>query len=205
MKKAKRIYCIEGYWDYGKREVEPTVEPILALLQQWGQWNYMRRDCVTLPEFQFYLKNEWSRCQAGSILYIASHAYPTGFTLSENEHVELNQLAAWLEGIEGRADNCLVHFGGCEIMSAGEGEIRKFMERTWAMGVSGYRVEGDWANLDRPTLALELMLFSAIAEEGIDLANGKQYGKLVRIRESLQQRFADCEFELYHRLEEQGG
>lgn len=205
MKKTKRIYCIEGHWNYGKREVEPTVEPMLALLQQWDQWDYMRRDCVTLPEFQFYLKNEWSRCTAGSILYIASHAYETGFTLSEDEHVELNQLAAWLEGIDGRADNCLVHFGGCDIMSAGEREIRKFMERTWAMGVSGYRVEGDWVNLDRPTLALDLMLFSAIAEEGTDLANGKQYGKLVRIKESLQKRFADCEFELYHRLERQGG
>ena len=180
MKKTKRIYCIEGHWNYGKREVEPTVEPMLALLQQWDQWDYMRRDCVTLPEFQFYLKNEWSRCTAGSILYIASHADETGLELSKDQHVELNQLAAWLEEIDG-PDNCLLHFGGCEIMNAGEAKIRKFMERTSAIGVSGYHVEGDWANLDQPTLALELMLFSAIDTKEIDLTNERHYEKLVYV------------------------
>ena len=32
MKLEKRIYCIEGHWDYGRREIEPSVEPMLKLL-----------------------------------------------------------------------------------------------------------------------------------------------------------------------------
>ena len=73
MKKERRIYCIEGHWDYGNTEVEPSVEPILQMLQKHGVWNYTRRDCATQEELQFWLKYEWKRCKPGSILYIASH------------------------------------------------------------------------------------------------------------------------------------
>ena len=45
MKKERRIYCIEGHWDYGNTEVELSVEPILQMLQKHGVWNYTRRHC----------------------------------------------------------------------------------------------------------------------------------------------------------------
>lgn len=44
MKLEQRIYCIEGVWDYGAREVEPSVEPVLEMLGRQGQWGYVRRD-----------------------------------------------------------------------------------------------------------------------------------------------------------------
>ncbi len=43
MKLEQRIYCIEGVWDYGGREVEPSVEPLLEMLRRQGQWDYIRR------------------------------------------------------------------------------------------------------------------------------------------------------------------
>ena len=48
MKFEQRIYCIEGVWDYGAREVEPSVEPLLDMLRRQGFWAYVRRDCATI-------------------------------------------------------------------------------------------------------------------------------------------------------------
>ena len=65
MKKAKRIYCIEGLHDWGHQAIEPTVEPMLQLLLSTGYWeDYVHRKCVTVDECQFYLQNEWvERCR----------------------------------------------------------------------------------------------------------------------------------------------
>ena len=48
----KRIYCIEGVWNYGDREVEPSVEPLLDMLRRQDLWAYVRRDCATTGEFK---------------------------------------------------------------------------------------------------------------------------------------------------------
>ena len=62
MKLEQRIYCMEGVWDYGAREVEPTVEPLLEMLRRQDQWNYVRRDCATTGE----LKHAASGIRVGS-------------------------------------------------------------------------------------------------------------------------------------------
>ena len=74
MRKAQRIYCIEGHHDWGNRAIEPTVEPMLQLLRSTGYWeDYVHRKCATANECYFYLEREWNRCRDGSILYFASH------------------------------------------------------------------------------------------------------------------------------------
>ena len=54
----KRIYCIEGVWNYGDREVEPSVEPLLDMLRRQDLWAYVRRDCATTGELKHYLYHE---------------------------------------------------------------------------------------------------------------------------------------------------
>ncbi len=72
MKLEQRIYCVEGIWDWGNREVEPSVEPMLQQMRNMGLWPYVRRDCATEQELEFYLKTEWWRCKLGSCLYLAA-------------------------------------------------------------------------------------------------------------------------------------
>ena len=202
MKLEQRIYCIEGQWNWGKQEVEPSVEPILQMLQKMGQWNYARRDCATREELKFWLKNEWNkRCRQGSILYIASHGSEGVICLThedkdeDNTDVELHELG---ENDMLDCENCLVHFGGCNIITD-EGAVRVFMEKTKATCVTGYGAEVGWSDVAYPpALALELMLFSSIHTKGIDFSDSSSVGHLKELIDDFKKSeiFAQCKLEI---------
>ena len=194
----KAIYCIEGQWNWGKNEVEPSVEPILQMLQKMGQWKYARRDCATYEEMRFWLKHEWDKLGSGSILYISSHGKKGRICLTNEENdnsVSLHQLA------DGELDcsESLVHFGGCKMLADGsEGIIRDFMEATGAPYVTGYGVEVGWADTrHRPALALELMLFSSI--RSIDFSDGRSKKSVEGLIEDLKKNeiFEQCKLKLH--------
>ena len=196
MKEQRRIYCIEGVWN-NHRSVEPSVEPMLEILRRQGLWSFARRDCATAKELEYYLDSEWSLCKPGSVLYVASHGSEGGIGLSEAEYtVSLDQLANILD--EG-CEDCLIHFGGCNVFDCEYGIIEAFQEKTKAMGVSGYSKATGWTGRWAPALALELILFSSIREQPIDLRNGKHFSRLRGLAKSLQRRFEDCGFYLYDR------
>ena len=202
MKLARRIYCIEGHWDYGDREVEPSVEPILQLMANMDLWpSYGRRDCATKQELQFFLGDEWyRRCEEQSVLYLATHGWDGGITLSEGQDVPLEELAGYLE--PDGAEGCLVHFSGCEVMKAKESQLRDFMARTKAAAISGYTKEAGWTSAleagvrGAPALALELLLFSTLKTQAIDLRDGRSFGRLHPLAADLRKRFPDCGFKL---------
>lgn len=70
------------------------------------------------------------------------------------------------------------------------------------MGVSGYSVETGWTGTWAPALGLELMLFSSIKEEGIQLEDGRHFSALRRVVKELRERFDDCGFDLFTRTDE---
>lgn len=195
------IYCIEGVWGY-----EGSVEPMLEMLRKLGQWDYRRRDCATAAELKYYLDNEWephgSRRQRPkySVLYLATHGSPGSITLSGDEYFGLDTLGEWLEG---RCQNCLVHFGGCEILggkdvNATDQRIKTFLRKTEARGISGYGKPVGWTDVRGPAaVALELMLFSTISTEQINLADGRSFRKLTKPVNELKKKFEKCEFNLH--------
>ena len=198
MKLATRIYCIEGHWDFGNREVEPSVEPILQMLRTMGQWDYARRDCATIEEMNYFLRREWSRCRQGSILYFASHGDTAQILLSDDQRLGLDTLLAEVD-----CTNCLIHFGGCKVLDVEENRIRDFMKKTGAMGVSGYTENVGWSDTKwPPALALELMLFSSVSAENIKLKDGRSVRKLRPLIENLKRRFPECGFEFYTKWEQ---
>ena len=167
---AKRIYCIEGHWNY-EDEKEPSVEPVLMMLQSLGEWGYARRNCATSGELTYFLENEWNtHCLPDSILYFATHGEPGNISLSASDPQAIENLANHV-----KATGCLVHFGGCSILNFGKGSkrIRDFVEKTGAAAVSGYTKDVGWASARwAPAVALELMLFSSIRSERVNL-NGR--------------------------------
>lgn len=192
MKPGERIYCIEGHWNYGKRYAEPSVEPMLKLLSDMGHWDYARRDCATPQELAYWIDHEWSRCSRGSILYIASHGSRGEITLSEDCSLNLGDVAKAV----GDCRECLVHFGGCNVLNGREHEVREFMDTTGAVVVSGYRRVVGWTNTKwRPALALELLFFSLVSE--YNLGDGRSVNGLVTSVGDLKEKFADCKFECY--------
>ena len=205
MKLKQRIYCLEGVWGYGDREVEPSVEPLLEMLHGQGLWDYVRRDCATTVELKHYLSHEWNdRCKRGSVLYLATHGDQGAIWLSDDQCVGLDTLGEWLDS--GQCDDCLVHFSGCHVLAGDEHavnrRIKTFLDKTGAMGVSGYAAATGWTDtLWAPAAALELMLFSSIKMHDIDLSDGRYFRRLRKIVKSLQGQFADCEFDLYTRVD----
>ena len=198
MKLRERIYCIEGIHDWGDREIEPTVEPMLQLLRDGvGLWDYVRRDCATEAELKWYLHGEWwNRCRGGSILYFCSHGDPATINLSDNSSVDLGQLSLLLE--DGGAEDCLVHFGGCSTMK-NEDSVREFKRRTGAWAVSGYGKPSDWYGVESNALALEYMYFSSVGDHSsptIVVGNNKHKKRLQKLTSELRSRFKSLDFQL---------
>ena len=191
MEIEKRIYCIEGHWDWGPEEVEPSVEPILQMLRGLGQWQYARRDCATKKEMWHWLEHEWDqRCAQGSILYLATHGTSGGISLSEGVHVPVAKIGKW------NSTNCWVHFGGCNILDVEDETIGEFMTDSGAAVVSGYAGEIGWTSTTAaPALALELMLFSSA--HSIKVEDGRSRPSLEKVVADLRDRFEDCRFRLH--------
>ena len=201
METKKRIYCIEGVWDWGDEYIEPSVEPMLQLIRGLGLWDYVRRDCATIGEFKHYIQNEWCEyCEEGSILYIASHGDTRNITFSDDQDLDLAQVATWLGPYGCR--RCLVHFGGCNVLDD-EDAATSFVSRTEAAAISGFQTEAYWTSQEYPpALALELMLFSSIFSQDVELGHRQTRQreqarkKLMKIERDLRRRFGDCKFRL---------
>ena len=192
MEVEKRIYCIEGHWNYGVGEAEPSVEPILQMLDSLGWWPYARRDCATVDEMRYWISQEWDQqCEDGSVLYLATHGEEGRISLSDGQSVDL-------AGIDANCNNCWVHFGGCNVLSVQEDRIRELMSKSRATVVSGYTVEAGWADITLPpAVALDLVLFSSAAASIVNLGDGRSRRKLKGIADNLNDRFPDCGFRLH--------
>ena len=201
MEQKKRIYCIEGVHDWGEGKIEPTVEPMLELLQRTGYWtDYLHRSCATTAELKYRLSEEWNNCcEEGSVLYFSTHGAPDQIWLREDdEGVGLSTLKEWLD-----LTGCHVHFGGCRTFSKEASNLkdlnlRDLMDYTGASSVSGYAADSDWLAWKAPAVALELLFFGLLSE--VNLADGRGRAKrLSNIEAQLNERFDDCEFRMLTR------
>ena len=193
------IYCVEGHWNYGDHpSSEPSVEPLLQMLQQQGLWTYVRRNAATDHELFYWMKNEWNYCEEGSILYFATHGEPGAIWLGSDQPssgVPIEKLAMEID-----CSGCLVHFSGCSTLPRERDRIQLFLEESGASAVSGYREEVGWTSRSLPPAALlDLMLFSVIRDEKIriKLTDKRSRGKLLSLKEELQTKFPKCGFDLY--------
>ena len=194
------VYCVEGHhWQRNDSSAEPSVEPLLQMLQRQGLLRYMRRNAATATEMFYWMKEEWQSCPYGSILYFATHGGEGEIWLGNDDGMPLEQLAMRID-----CEGCLVHFSGCSILACGEERIRHFMKGSGAAAVSGYRCDVGWTSSSWPPAALcDLMLLSEIGEQRVNLADGRSRKTLLSLKQKLQKRFEDCGFDLH--LKKRGG
>lgn len=202
MEYEKRIYCIEGVHNWGESNVEPTVEPMLELLQKLGYWKYYTLiTCATLQELEYRLKIDWYKCcTKGSVLYFNTHGSPGSITLVHEEDREFEQvigvdtLKEWVN-----LAGCHVHFGGCFTFGDDQASLEKFLDHTEAASVSGYAVdEIGWLDWKKPGLALELLFFGLLSFVKIDSKGQRRLDKLTKIKEIMNDRFSDCAFQMLY-------
>jgi len=151
---TKGIFCIEGLWDPDLR-VSSSVEPLLDLLNLNALISYIHMDAATHEEFEFYVK-KWmqKRYDGYPLLYIASHGSESGIKVGD----EAYSIEALADLLAGKCANRIIVFSSCSTLRIAKRELQRFLEKTEALAVCGYRVDVDWLR----STAFELLLFSQI-------------------------------------------
>ncbi|MDE0192671.1 MAG: hypothetical protein OXQ90_15070 [Gammaproteobacteria bacterium] len=198
----RRVYCIEGFYEYEGQKTEPSIKPMLAMLSQWGYWPSPEyKKCKTIVAANRFFRAKWSGSVPGSVLFFATHGCRGEISLSDGEPLDgrsigLRDLGSHLANeCQGR----LVHFSSCCVLRDEEA-VDDFLRQTEAVAVSGYRADVGWAESSKPALLSDLMLLNELWEANIDFFNARSFRpQLRRIEENLQRRFGDCQFEIVQR------
>lgn len=182
---TKGIFCIEGLWDPDLR-VSSSVQPLLDLLNLNALIDYIHVDTATVEEFELYVK-KWmqKRYDRYPILYIASHGTAKGIELSGNEY-SLDVLA---ELMESRCANRFIMFSSCSTLRIGKRVLRRFLRKTGALAVCGYRVDVNWLR----STAFELLLLSQIQKNEF---SGRGAAAIEREAAELAASFKDLKFSI---------
>lgn len=156
-RRVKGIFCLEGDWEIDLR-YRTSVDPVLQLLERSNDPKipYIRRDVGTVPEFEYYL-NKWTlrRYQAYPILYLGFHGNPGQLHIGDQRTPPLD--LDWLEErLEGRCNKRIIHFGSCGTLATHGVRLNRFLRKTKALAVCGYKDPVDWML----TAAFEIILLS---------------------------------------------
>ncbi len=175
-KATKGIFCLEGDWEPDLRS-DISVLPYLELLARANHPRipYIRRDIATIHEIDHYL-GKWcqKRYQDYPILYLGFHGSPGRlFVGSRKAQIDLD----WLEDrLEGRCRGRIIHFGSCGTLAAHGHRLNRFLARTGALAVCGYKVEVDWML----AAAFEIILLSGFQKYTLTRSGMKALQRCVK-------------------------
>ncbi len=182
-RQSKGIFCIEGLWDQDLR-VSSSVVPFLDLLNLNAPLEYIHMDCATSDEFEFYLL-KWvqKRYERFPILYLASHGYARGVELGRDRY-SVDDMGKLLEG---RCEGRFIMFSACSTLGIDRRILKRFLERTGALAVCGYRTDVNWMR----STAFELLLFSQIQKNEL---SGRGIQSISTAAKKTARAFKDLEF-----------
>ena len=152
------IFCLQGDWEKDLRH-GATMRPVFDLLgcATHAPGRYIRRDIGTATEFEYYL-NKWTqqRYRDYPILYLGFHGDPGVLYLGDrNNYIDLD----WLEErLAGKCKGRIIHFGACGTMATHGKRLARFLTKTKALAVCGYRTDVDWML----TAAFEIILMGGM-------------------------------------------
>lgn len=137
---TKQIFCIEGDWHPDLREKD-TIENALKFMETASgmKIKYIHRHCSTHEELQNriveYNKRRYNKF---SIFYLAFHGVPNGLRLNHKQILTLDELA---DMAENKLRNKILHLGSCETLNINRRDIKRFLNRTGALCISGFKKE----------------------------------------------------------------
>jgi hypothetical protein len=158
----KGIFCLEGFW-YGDHRDPTTVLPILELINRCHKIPFVHHRCATKEEVLYSLQR-WKTKSFNTkypILYLAFHGQEYEIKVG-NYHFTLDEIA---DVLEDKCEGVIIHFGSCLTLNVNKNKLQKFMERTKALCVMGYKIEVDFIE----STSLDLLLFHNIIVGGIML------------------------------------
>ena len=159
--KVRGIFCLETDWS--EVRTSPSVEPMLELLKCSPlAIPFVHRNVVTVDALDYYLK-KWTQRRHDDlpILYLAFHGIEGevqfGDLRRRAARVTLDQLE---EALRGKCHGRVIHFGCCQTLRVSQWRLRRFIEETGALAVSGYEKDIDWVR----SAALDFSLFASIQQ-----------------------------------------
>jgi hypothetical protein len=171
----KKILCFEGLWD-NNLEQRLSVKPLLDTISKLNGTRFTHCPCNTVSEFQFHLYR-FTRSKIVSkygILYMAFHGHSGRIVLSDQEQLNLEDLAD-LMGQRFRGWSVLLSC--CSILCLGEKRIKNFINQTQVSLVVGYRKAVDWGE----SISLDLIILDHLVN----------YSYLAPMRKRIEKRYPD--------------
>ncbi|MBE9404275.1 hypothetical protein M4D54_01935 [Brachybacterium sp. p3-SID1565] len=160
------IFCLEGEWDSDLTR-RLSVRPVLELLEQLEVAQWIHRDVVTRPEFEYYLE-KWTSDEYADfpVLWLAMHGKKAEISLSgdENGGLTLDELE---DVLAGACSGKVIYFASCSTLKADEKRLQKFANRTRARAVIGYRKDVRWSDAAAFEVILLQELITKVKSSGI--------------------------------------
>lgn len=136
----KYVFCLEGDWEENLK-IHSSVSASLVFMEQNCGIKYIHKHCGTKDSLGYYLKKyKQKKYKDYSILYFAYHGKP-GIIKVGKDKVTLDELAILL------GDSCkdkIIHLGSCLTLSIDIRLINKFLEKTQALCVCGFKTSVDF-------------------------------------------------------------
>ncbi|SEP50765.1 hypothetical protein SAMN02990966_07761 [Rhodospirillales bacterium URHD0017] len=195
MSKERGIYCIEtAHWTAGRLS-QPSVEPLLRLIQSTQGTPYIHRPFSTWEELHGLLGDAMhGRYRRYPILYVACHGETRRLALRRkrsnghrNGAINLEELAIPLRQ---RGDGKLILFSACSLMKASEATLRRFVADTGVSAIMGYKRDVGWIE----SAQLELGLLAWLACRPV--ANGKPLGRALAELRSARDLIRELQFRI---------
>ncbi|MCF7793495.1 MAG: hypothetical protein K9N09_06140 [Candidatus Cloacimonetes bacterium] len=179
----KGIFCLEGLW-YDDLRRRSTVKPILELLELNSDIPFLHSDCATKEEFDFYI-TKWKKHEYDGypILYLAFHGLENGVLINDLPYT-LEEMSNILEK---KCRHRVIVFASCSTIRTDRRNLKRFLKKTRALAICGYRKEVPWIQ----ATAFELMLLAAMQENALDGRGIEAIGKRINATAKM---FTDLDF-----------
>jgi hypothetical protein len=178
--KVRGIFCLETDWSEVKRPM--SVEPMLALLKSSPlSIPFVHRHVATKDGLDYYVKKWAQRAHADHpILYLALHGVE-----GEVQFGDLRRRAARMsldhleEVLRGKCAGRVIHFGSCATLGVSQRRLRRFIDETGALAVSGYEQDIDWVR----SAMLDFTLFANIQQNSMTVPGMKAVRRRMQLRQ----------------------
>ena len=164
---TRGVFCLETDWADVKTAL--SVYPMLELLRSCPLGvPFIHRNVATRDSVRYYLTKWAQRAQDDHpILYMAFHGFSGELHFGDQRrrdgHLTLDELEKLLEG---RCAGRIIHFGSCQTIDVTKRRLRRFIDATGAVSVSGFRQDVDWVR----SAILDFALFAAFQQNSMTVA-----------------------------------
>ena len=147
---AKGVFCLEGDW-WNDLKHPTSSESMLRLLNEFPPYYtpFIRRNVGTREEFEYYVQ-KWLQAAHASypILYLPFHGTPGTIQFGDlrkpGNVISLDELEEILSRRSRRCRGRIVYFSSCDTLAEHGIRLRRFVRRTQALAVCGFRHYVDW-------------------------------------------------------------